>query len=43
MKGFDMPTAAFVVSRNCTDWAFNDSGCTAFAVAAGEPSESPPM
>ena len=35
MKGFDMSTATPVVSCNRTACAFNDSGCTAFAVTVG--------
>ena len=30
-----MVTATPVISCNCTDCAFNDSGCTAFGVAVG--------
>lgn len=30
-----MVTATPVISCNCTDCAFNDSGCTAFAVTVG--------
>lgn len=36
-----MPTATPVVSCSVTDCAFNDSGCTAFAVTVGGPSGLP--
>ncbi|MES9034623.1 DUF1540 domain-containing protein [Cutibacterium acnes] len=41
MKGLDMSTATPVVSCFVTDCAFNDSGCTAFAVTVGGASGQP--